>query len=93
MLPLCVSTEGGYFPSSCGFDLHAELELYNGSVNTAHYLLHAANDTASYNRSYNEALQGIVTFAPGATYHVRDVQCTRRLDRIRNVEIVVLPVT
>ncbi|MCA9040765.1 MAG: VCBS repeat-containing protein [Planctomycetaceae bacterium] len=34
--------EGGYFPTTDGYDMNAELEFYNGSINTGHYLLHAA---------------------------------------------------
>ena len=38
--------EGGYYPTTDGYDMNAELEFYNGSINTGHYLLHAAlNDT------------------------------------------------
>mmetsp|Transcript_19972 Transcript_19972/g.27940 ORF Transcript_19972/g.27940 Transcript_19972/m.27940 type:complete len:401 (-) Transcript_19972:54-1256(-) len=52
--------EGGYYPTGCGYDMHFELEMYNGTFNTAHYLLHAMNDTFTYNTSYDLQKQGLL---------------------------------
>jgi hypothetical protein len=32
--------EGGFYPTSNGYDLNAEIEFYNGRVNTGHYINH-----------------------------------------------------
>jgi hypothetical protein len=34
--------EGGYFPTSDGYDMNMEAEFYDGQLNTAHYLSHDA---------------------------------------------------
>jgi hypothetical protein len=34
--------EGGYYPTSRGYDMNMELEFYNGAFNTGHYLSHDA---------------------------------------------------
>jgi hypothetical protein len=34
--------EGGYYPTSRGYDMNMELEFYNGAINTGHYLSHDA---------------------------------------------------
>ena len=34
--------EGGYFPTSDGYDMNMEVEFYDGQINTAHYLSHDA---------------------------------------------------
>jgi len=60
---------GGYYPTTCGTDLHFEIEMYNGTFNTAHYLLHSAWDERSYQRAYEEQKRGVVTFDGPATYH------------------------
>ena len=36
--------EGGYYPTSSGYDVNAELEWFNGAFNTGHYLNHGASD-------------------------------------------------
>src|SRR5262245_1068969 len=46
--------EGGYYPTSRGYDMNMELEFYNGSWNTGHYLSHdslsqAAEDQDIFN--------------------------------------------
>lgn len=40
--------EGGYFPTSRGYDMNAEVEFYNGVFNTGHYLNHGCLDEAEY---------------------------------------------
>ncbi len=75
---------GGYYPTSRGWDLQFELELYNGifsnnyptqstgSMNTAHYLLHACNDTQSFDEQKDLNKQGLISLhliETLATYH------------------------
>jgi hypothetical protein len=36
--------EGGYYPTSNGYDMNMEAEFYGGSLNTVHYLSHDALD-------------------------------------------------
>jgi len=60
--------EGGYYPTSCGYDMHFELEMYNGSFNTAHYLLHSMQNQTEYDFEYEQQKQGLVSFR-NATYH------------------------
>lgn len=33
--------EGGFYPTSAGYDVNAEIEWYNGRINTGHYINHA----------------------------------------------------
>jgi hypothetical protein len=53
----CVGT-GGYFPSVCGIDMAFEIEFYNGTFNTEHFLLHAAKDEAEKILDMNDQKQG-----------------------------------
>jgi hypothetical protein len=62
------TNEGGYYPPGCGYDMHFELEMYNGTMNTAHIILHAMNSTAQYEAARQEQMQGIVNFG-AAAYH------------------------
>jgi len=56
-LPLTCVLVGGYYPTTCGTDVHFELEMFNGSFNTAHYLLHAAWDNTTGYISYEQQKQ------------------------------------
>jgi hypothetical protein len=40
--------EGGYAPTSNGYDMNMELEFYDGAFNTGHYLSHDALTDAEY---------------------------------------------
>jgi hypothetical protein len=42
--------EGGYAPTSTGYDMNMELEFYDGAFNTGHYLSHDALTEAEYNQ-------------------------------------------
>lgn len=57
--------EGGYYPTTTGYDMNMEVEYYDGAFNTGHYLLHACLDPNSYLISHMEQLQGFVTLGPG----------------------------
>jgi len=62
------SNEGGYYPPGCGYDLHFELEMYNGTMNTAHVILHSMKSEAEYEAARQQQMEGIVNFGP-ADYH------------------------
>jgi hypothetical protein len=71
--------EGGYYPTSRGYDMNMELEFYDGSWNTGHYLSHDALSQAgedsdikdltsgAWNGSYESGpyMPGFVQPAPG----------------------------
>lgn len=57
--------EGGYYPTTRGYDLNMEVEHYDGTFNTGHYLLHGCLDDASYAASEAEQSQGLVSIVPG----------------------------
>ncbi|MEZ6044069.1 MAG: FG-GAP-like repeat-containing protein [Planctomycetaceae bacterium] len=50
--------EGGYFPTTDGYDMNAELEFYDGSINTGHYLLHAALNNTELEQSFDDQSNG-----------------------------------
>ena len=50
--------EGGYWPTSSGYDVNMEIEFYQGRYNHASYLNHGCNDTNSYNEAYMANIQG-----------------------------------
>lgn len=57
--------EGGYYPSSNGYDMNMEIEYYDGAFNTGHYINHGAlsdNDLPALEAQQN---QGIVNILPG----------------------------
>lgn len=61
-------SEGGYYPSSNGYDMNMEIEYYNGAFNTGHYINHGApsdsdEDLAPLIAQQN---QGIVDVLPGS---------------------------
>lgn len=59
-------SEGGYYPDDIGYDMNMEVEFYNGSFNTGHYLNHEYMDEDDYNANWeNDLAQGIVRLAPG----------------------------
>ncbi|MCA9008093.1 MAG: metallophosphoesterase, partial [Planctomycetaceae bacterium] len=46
--------EGGYYPTTPGYDMNSEIEFYNGTFNTGNYLNHGATDQASLNQAFAE---------------------------------------
>lgn len=46
--------EGGYYPTSRGYDINAEIEYYNGEFNTAGYLNHGARDEAELRQAFQD---------------------------------------
>jgi len=53
---------GGYYPQQCGVDLSFEIEMYNGTFNTGHIILHAHKNESDIPLIQSEILTGF--FAP-----------------------------
>jgi len=50
--------EGGFFPTSGGYDVNAEIEWYNGQVNTGHYINHACINQKELNQAFLDQSSG-----------------------------------
>ena len=57
--------EGGYYPTSAGYDMNMEVEYFNGTFNTGHYLNHGATNQAQLNTAIQDQTNGIVRVLPG----------------------------
>lgn len=57
--------EGGYYPTSAGYDMNMEVEYYDGAFNTGHYLNHGATNDAQLNTAIQDQINGIVRVLPG----------------------------
>ena len=57
--------EGGYYPTSDGYDMNMEVEYYDGAFNTGHYLNHGARSPAELNAATQDQTNGIVRVLPG----------------------------
>jgi hypothetical protein len=57
--------EGGYYPTSTGYDMNAEVEFYDGTFNTGHYLNHGANNPSELSAAIADQKNGIVNIRPG----------------------------
>lgn len=57
--------EGGYYPTTTGYDMNMEVEYYDGSFSRGRYVLHGCLDPLSYLESEYEQSQGFVTLGPG----------------------------
>lgn len=60
--------EGGYYPTTPGYDMNMEVEFYDGAFNTGHYLLHGClgdQGSPSFFASQEEQAQGFVSIVPG----------------------------
>jgi hypothetical protein len=55
--------EGGYYPTSRGYDVNAEVEWYGGQLNTANYLNHACRDQTELDQAYLDQSSG--QYRPG----------------------------
>ena len=60
--------EGGYYPTSSGYDMNMEVEYYDGAFNTGHYLNHGARSEAELDAAMRDQTNGIVRVLPG-TYN------------------------
>ncbi|MDZ4782980.1 MAG: PEP-CTERM sorting domain-containing protein [Planctomycetia bacterium] len=57
--------EGGYYPTSDGYDMNMEIEFYNGTFNTGHYLNHGATSARGLALAEADQKQGVVRVLPG----------------------------
>lgn len=55
--------EGGYYPTTRGYDVNAEIEFYDGEFNTACYLNHGARDAAELHQAFLDQSSG--KYRPG----------------------------
>jgi hypothetical protein len=58
-------SDGGYFPSSNGYDMNMEIEYFDGAYNTGHYINHGALTEAELPALEAQQNQGIVDVLPG----------------------------
>lgn len=61
--------EGGYYPTSRGYDMNMEIEYYDGSFNTGHYLNHGALTAGQLPALEAQQKQGIVDVRAGTYDH------------------------
>ena len=58
--------EGGYFPTSRGYDVNAEVEWFNGSFNSGQYLNHGCRNGRELRLAFHEQVEGkLVRDKPG----------------------------
>ncbi|MBX3176213.1 MAG: hypothetical protein KF886_02535 [Candidatus Hydrogenedentes bacterium] len=60
--------EGGYYPTTPGYDMNMEVEFFDGEFNTGHYLLHGClgdQGSPSFLVSQMEQALGLVSIVPG----------------------------
>ncbi len=58
--------EGGYYPDSKGYDMNMEVEFYNGSYNTGHYINHEYISEEDFDANWlNDLENRVVRLAPG----------------------------
>jgi hypothetical protein len=57
--------EGGYYPTSPGYDMNMEVEWYNGAYNTGHYINHGARNDQELAQAVVDQMNGIVRILPG----------------------------
>ncbi len=60
--------EGGYYPTSYGYDMNMEVEFYDGQLNKGNYINHGARDSTELDAAFADQTNGIVRVLPG-TYH------------------------
>jgi hypothetical protein len=58
--------EGGYYPTSCGYDMNMEVEFHDGAFNTGHYINHGCLNEIDLAAAFNDQSQGIVRVFPGS---------------------------
>ena len=57
--------EGGYYPTSYGYDMNMEFEFYDGRPNKGNYLNHGATNQAQLDAAFRDQTNGIVRLLPG----------------------------
>jgi len=58
--------EGGYYPTTRGYDMNMEVEYYNGKFNTGHYLNHGARDDYELEQAFLDQANGFVHVRKGS---------------------------
>ncbi len=58
--------EGGYYPTSDGYDMNMEIEFYDDAFNTGHYLNHGAVDGAELAAAEADQCMGVLDVLPGS---------------------------
>jgi hypothetical protein len=58
--------EGGYYPTSYGYDMNMEFEFYNGHPNKGNYLNHGATNDMQKTAAFQDQMNGIVRVLPGS---------------------------
>eukprot|EP00456_Euglypha_rotunda_P030351 TRINITY_DN2365_c0_g1_i8.p1 TRINITY_DN2365_c0_g1~~TRINITY_DN2365_c0_g1_i8.p1 ORF type:complete len:257 (+),score=32.13 TRINITY_DN2365_c0_g1_i8:139-909(+) len=58
--------EGGYFPTSGGYDINFEIEFYNGTANSLHVINHGAVDNQTLYDAFYDQVNGTLRTAPGS---------------------------
>ena len=58
--------EGGYYPTSYGYDMNMEVEYYDGHYNKGNYLNHGATNQAQLDAAFQDQTNGIVRVLPGS---------------------------
>ncbi|MCC6492935.1 MAG: hypothetical protein IT424_07935 [Pirellulales bacterium] len=61
--------EGGYYPTSRGYDMNMEIEFYDGAFNTGHYINHGALSAGDLATLTADQKQGVVDVLPGTYEH------------------------
>lgn len=57
--------EGGYYPTTPGYDMNMEVEFYDAAFNTGHYLNHGCLDNAEFLQAQMDQSNGWVNVKPG----------------------------
>ncbi|MCA9102555.1 MAG: VPLPA-CTERM sorting domain-containing protein [Planctomycetales bacterium] len=65
--------EGGYFPTTDGYDMNMEAEFYDGTLNTVHYLSHDALDSTGLNQDFLDLTDGNYTSGNVGPYPIGTV--------------------
>ena len=50
--------EGGFYPTSRGYDVNAEIEWFGGRINTGHYINHACRDQTELDQAFLDQSAG-----------------------------------
>ena len=58
--------EGGYYPTSYGYDMNMEFEFYDGHPNKGNYLNHGATNQTQKDAAFQDQMNGIVRVLPGS---------------------------
>ena len=57
--------EGGYYPTSPGYDMNMEVEFFGGYFNTGHYLNHGCRNESEFLGAQKQQSKGFVKLRPG----------------------------